>query len=65
MEFLIRHLRPEGLILRTCVKTQEQADELLDNAVKWCGTDVHKKKGYQKKMTSRDKNLLKIENRNE
>jgi len=42
MEFLIRHLRPEGLILRTCVETQEQADELLDNAVKWCGTDVHK-----------------------
>lgn len=39
IEFLVRHLRPEGLILRTSVKTQEQADELLDNAVKWCGTN--------------------------
>lgn len=40
MEFLIRHLRPEGLILRTTVKSPEQAQKLLHNAVKWCGTHI-------------------------
>jgi len=40
VEFLIRHLRPEGVIIRTGTKSREQADELLENAVKWCGTHV-------------------------
>ena len=40
MEYLIRHLRPEGVVLRTQAETPEQADELLDNAVRWCGTHV-------------------------
>jgi len=41
MEFLIRHLRPEGLLLRTRVATRDEADELVANAVKWCGTHVN------------------------
>jgi len=38
VEYLIRHLRPEGVILRTYVQSPERAEELLDLAVKWCGT---------------------------
>jgi len=38
MEYLIRHLRPEGVVLRTHVESPEAADELVDLAVKWCGT---------------------------
>lgn len=40
MEFLIRHLRPEGVVLRTNAKSREQGEELLDNAAKWCGSHV-------------------------
>ncbi len=40
MEYLIRSLSPEGLVLRTSTPNQEAADELLDSAVKWCGTHV-------------------------
>jgi len=38
MEFLTRHLRPEGVILRTWVDSREKADELLDKATRWAGT---------------------------
>jgi len=38
MEYLIRHLRPEGVLLRTSVASEEEAQELLDNAVQWCGS---------------------------
>ena len=38
MEYLVRHLRPEGLVLRTWAPSREQADELLDKAKKWAGT---------------------------
>jgi len=41
VEFLVRHLRPEGLVLRTWADSVEEADELLDAAVQWCGTHVH------------------------
>jgi len=41
IEYLIRHLRPEGLILRIRVGSPAEADELLANAVKWCGTHVN------------------------
>ncbi len=41
VEFLIRHLRPEGLVLRTGAASPEAAEELLQNAVKWCGSHIH------------------------
>jgi hypothetical protein len=40
VEFLIRRLRPEGVMLRTRADSPEKADELLDAAVGWCGTHV-------------------------
>jgi len=40
VEFLVRNLRPEGLVLRTQAADREQADELLHQAVGWCGTHV-------------------------
>jgi len=40
VEFLIRHLRPEGLLLRLGMPSPEQADELIRNAVKWCGSHI-------------------------
>lgn len=40
VEFLIRHLRPEGVVLRTWAPTLEAAEELLENAVKWCGSHL-------------------------
>lgn len=42
MEYLIRHLRPEGLIIRCSVDTREQADELIANATRWCGSHIGK-----------------------
>ena len=41
VEYLIRHLRPEGLIIRTDAASQQQADELIQNAIKWCGSHLH------------------------
>lgn len=38
LEFVIRHLRPEGLFIGTGAKSVAEADELLDKAVKWAGT---------------------------
>jgi len=38
IEYLVRHLRPEGLILRTGAPTIEQADELVANAPAWAGS---------------------------
>jgi hypothetical protein len=38
VEYVIRRLRPEGLLVRTSVRTPEQGEELLRNAVKWSGT---------------------------
>lgn len=40
MESLIRGLKPEGLVLRTAAPSIEAAQELLDNAVKWSGSDI-------------------------
>lgn len=42
VEFLIRRLRPEGLHLAVHVKSIAEAEELLANAVKWCGADIHR-----------------------
>ena len=42
MEYLIRHLRPEGLMLRTQADSPAQADELLHKAVSWCGSHVQR-----------------------
>jgi hypothetical protein len=42
VEYLVRHLRPEGLVLRTVAPTPSAAEELLENAVKWCGSDIEK-----------------------
>jgi hypothetical protein len=38
VEYLVRHLNPQGLVIRTYVPSRTDAEELLDNAVKWCGT---------------------------
>jgi hypothetical protein len=40
VEYLVRHLRPEGLLVRTFVKTPEQGEELLRNCVSWAGSHV-------------------------
>lgn len=45
VEFIIRHLSPEGLVIRTGAGTPEEADELIDNAVRWAGTHVHSDAG--------------------
>ena len=37
MEYLLKNLRPEGVVLRTYVESPEQAEELLSNAVKISG----------------------------
>ncbi|MCC6444769.1 MAG: hypothetical protein IT210_15080 [Armatimonadetes bacterium] len=42
IEFLIRRLNPEGLVLRTWAASPEEADELIDNAVKWCGSHLRR-----------------------
>jgi len=42
VEFLIRHLRPEGVVLRTWAPSLEAAAELLENAVKWCGSHFNR-----------------------
>lgn len=39
VEFLIRNLNPEGLLISISVDTAGQAEELIHNAVKWCGTN--------------------------
>lgn len=38
VEYAIRRLRPQGLLVRTKANTPEEADELVDNAVKWAGS---------------------------
>jgi len=43
VEYLVRHLRPEGLIIRTWAEDETQADELVEKAVSWCGTDVKRR----------------------
>jgi 5-methyltetrahydrofolate--homocysteine methyltransferase len=40
VEYLIRRLRPEALLIRTNVATREDGEELLHNAVKWAGSHV-------------------------
>ncbi len=42
VEFLIRHLRPEGLHIGTWVNSITEAEELLDNAARWCGSEIHR-----------------------
>lgn len=41
-EFLIRHLRPKGLFLSMSVGTIVEVGEILDKAVKWAGTYIHR-----------------------
>ncbi len=41
VEFVVRHLRPEGLHISTSVNSVTKAEELLEKAVKWCGKDIH------------------------
>jgi hypothetical protein len=38
VEYLVRRLRPEGVLLRTWTDTPEDADELLDKVKKWRGS---------------------------
>lgn len=40
VEYLVRHLRPEGLVIRCSVDTREQADELIGMAPGWCGSHL-------------------------
>ena len=42
VEFLVRHLRPEGLHISTHANSVAEAEELLEKAVKWCGNDIHR-----------------------
>ncbi|MBI3986571.1 MAG: hypothetical protein HY343_06610 [Lentisphaerae bacterium] len=42
LEFVIRHLRPEGLFISTSVKTVAEVDELLERAVKWAGSHANR-----------------------
>lgn len=42
LEFVIRHLRPEGLHISTTAKSVTEAEEILEHAVKWCGSDLHR-----------------------
>jgi hypothetical protein len=42
MESFIRHLRPEGVIIRSSVDTPEQADELIAKASQWCGSHANR-----------------------
>jgi len=42
LEYLVRHLRPEGLVLRARAESPDQADELADLAVKWCGSHLNR-----------------------
>jgi len=38
----VRHLRPEGLLLRTSAASPEDADNLLENARRWCRAHVRR-----------------------
>jgi hypothetical protein len=40
MEYLLRNLKPEGIVLRTSVETPEKAEELLETSVKISGSDI-------------------------
>ena len=42
VEYVIRHLRPEGLHLATSVQSVSEVEALLANAVRWCGSDIHR-----------------------
>jgi hypothetical protein len=42
VEFLTRHLRPEGLFISTSAKSVAESNELLDQAVRWSGTHVNR-----------------------
>jgi hypothetical protein len=42
VEFLIRHLRPEGLFISTSAGTLAEADELLAHAVRWAGSHANR-----------------------
>ncbi|NLX07883.1 MAG: hypothetical protein GXY33_22305 [Phycisphaerae bacterium] len=44
MEFLIRHLRPEGLVLRCGVHSPEEAQDWIDKAPRLAGRDIGKGK---------------------
>lgn len=38
LEYLIRHLRPGGVVLRSSAPSQEAAEELIANAPRWAGS---------------------------
>jgi hypothetical protein len=42
MEYLVRHLRPEGVILRTDVSSPAEADELIEKARRWAGSHARR-----------------------
>ena len=42
VEYLVRRLRPELLILRTRARTEEQAHEMVENAARWAGSDLNR-----------------------
>jgi len=44
VEFLIKHLNPKGLVIRTIDQNRKQVDKLLLNVVKWAGIHKHQKK---------------------
>lgn len=39
-EFLVRRLRPEGLHIKTAAESTAEAEELLDKAAGWSGSDI-------------------------
>ena len=42
VEYLVRHLNPEGLSIGTRVQSVDEAEELLVNAVGWAGSHVNR-----------------------
>jgi hypothetical protein len=42
LEFVLRHLRPEGLHISTSAKSVGEADELLNRAARWAGTHANR-----------------------
>jgi len=42
VQYVMRHLRPEGLVVRTWAASREEADELVELSTKWSGTHVGK-----------------------
>lgn len=40
LEYLTRHLRPEGLVLRSDAPSAEHAEAVIAAATRWCGSHL-------------------------